>query len=176
MPAQNLATTLLSLVILLLAQGYGRPAYTDPALVLAVLGPAGTLLYVRLLADQLAAHPPRPRSLLAVTALSYTAVPAVVLPLRAGVRAGAAVCGVHAGGGARSGPSYARASGWRGERCGRSPSVSPGDPGRRTVRRTSRSPYAVCRMAGAGSARRTSMPRGAGAGRPAAEERRVRSS
>ncbi|GFE18547.1 hypothetical protein Sgleb_65940 [Streptomyces glebosus] len=80
-PAQNLATTLLSLVILLLAQGYGRPAYTDPALVLAVLGPAGTLLYVRLLADQLAAHPPRPRSLLAVTALSYTAVPAVVLPL-----------------------------------------------------------------------------------------------
>lgn len=80
-PAQSLTTTLLSLVILLLAQGYGRPAYTDPALVLAVLGPAGTLLYVRLLADQLAAHPPRPRSLLAVTALSYTAVPAVVLPL-----------------------------------------------------------------------------------------------
>ncbi|MGY4990268.1 monovalent cation/H+ antiporter complex subunit F [Streptomyces nigrescens] len=80
-PAQNLVTTLLSLVMLLLAQGYGRPAYTDPALVLAVLGPAGTLLYVRLLADQLAAHPPRPRSLLAVTALSYTAVPVVVLPL-----------------------------------------------------------------------------------------------
>jgi multisubunit Na+/H+ antiporter MnhF subunit len=80
-PAQNLTTTLLSLVILLLAQGYGRPAYTDPALVLSVLGPAGTLLYVRLLADQLAAQPPRPRSLLAVTALSYAAVPLVVLPL-----------------------------------------------------------------------------------------------
>ncbi|MGY5081761.1 monovalent cation/H+ antiporter complex subunit F [Streptomyces nigrescens] len=89
-PAQNLVTTLLSLVMLLLAQGYGRPAYTDPALVLAVLGPAGTLLYVRLLADQLAAHPPRPRSLLAVTALSYTAVPVVVLPLRVAASPGRA--------------------------------------------------------------------------------------
>ena len=61
-PAQNLVTTLLSLVILLLAQGFGRPAYVDPALVLAVLGPAGTLLYVRLLADRLADRPPRPRT------------------------------------------------------------------------------------------------------------------
>ncbi|WP_327701590.1 monovalent cation/H+ antiporter complex subunit F [Streptomyces decoyicus] len=80
-PAQNLVTTLLSLVVLLLAQGYRRPAYVDPALVLAVLGPAGTLLYVRLLADRLADRPPRPRSLLTVTALTYVAVPAVVLPL-----------------------------------------------------------------------------------------------
>lgn len=80
-PAQNLATTLLSLVFLLLAQGYGRPAYTDPALVLSVLGPAGTLLAVRLLADRLADRPPRPRTLLALTALTYAAVPAVVLPL-----------------------------------------------------------------------------------------------
>lgn len=80
-PAQNLATTLLGLVFLLLAQGFGRPAYADTALVLAVLGPAGTLLYVRLLADRLAARPPRPRTVLAVTALNYLAVPAVVLPL-----------------------------------------------------------------------------------------------
>ncbi|MFH8631941.1 monovalent cation/H+ antiporter complex subunit F [Streptomyces lydicus] len=80
-PAQNLTTTLLSLVFLLLAQGFGRTAYVDTALVLSVLGPAGTLLYVRLLADRLAARPPRPRSLLATTALNYVAVPAVVVPL-----------------------------------------------------------------------------------------------
>ncbi|WP_312018503.1 monovalent cation/H+ antiporter complex subunit F [Streptomyces sp. I05A-00742] len=49
MAAQNTATLLLCLVFLLLAQGYGRPAYTDLALVAAVLGPAGTLVFVRLL-------------------------------------------------------------------------------------------------------------------------------
>ncbi|MEW2433793.1 monovalent cation/H+ antiporter complex subunit F [Streptomyces caniferus] len=90
-PAQNLATTLLSLVFLLLAQGYGRPAYTDPALVLSVLGPAGTLLAVRLLADRLADRPPRPRTLLALTALTYAAVPAVVLPLCAATGPGRAL-------------------------------------------------------------------------------------
>lgn len=79
--AQNLATTLVGLAILLLAQGWGRPAYMDPALVLAVLGPAGTLLYVRLLADELAADPPRPRTLRAVTMLCYAAVLVVVPPL-----------------------------------------------------------------------------------------------
>lgn len=36
-------------VLLLLAQGLGRSSYTDLALVLAVLAPAGTLVYVRLL-------------------------------------------------------------------------------------------------------------------------------
>ncbi|MFF7230986.1 monovalent cation/H+ antiporter complex subunit F [Streptomyces sioyaensis] len=90
-PAQNLTTTLLSLVVLLLAQGYARPAYVDPALVLSVLGPAGTLLYVRLLADRLAARPPRPRALRTVTALSYAAVLAVVPPLCAATGPGRAL-------------------------------------------------------------------------------------
>ncbi|MFE0186802.1 monovalent cation/H+ antiporter complex subunit F [Streptomyces sp. NPDC058989] len=85
-PAQNLATTLLALVFLLLAQGFGRTAYVDTALVLCVLGPAGTLLFVRLLADRLAAGPPRPRALLATTRLNYCAVAAVVVPL--GIAAG----------------------------------------------------------------------------------------
>lgn len=80
-PAQNLTGTLLCLVFLLLAQGFRRTAYIDTALVLAVLGPAGTLLYVRLLAGQLANRPPRPGALRAVTALNYLAVPAVLLPL-----------------------------------------------------------------------------------------------
>ncbi|MYT27474.1 monovalent cation/H+ antiporter complex subunit F [Streptomyces sp. MspMP-M5] len=79
--AQNAATTALALVVLLLAQGYARPAYQDPALVLAVLGPAGTLLYARLLADRLAAGPPPSRALRAVTGLNYAAVVAVVVPL-----------------------------------------------------------------------------------------------
>ncbi|MBZ4319251.1 monovalent cation/H+ antiporter complex subunit F [Streptomyces huiliensis] len=48
MTAQNTATLLLCLVFLLLAQGYERPAYTDLALVVSVLGPAGTLVFVRL--------------------------------------------------------------------------------------------------------------------------------
>ncbi|MGI5341174.1 monovalent cation/H+ antiporter complex subunit F [Streptomyces sp. CA-181903] len=48
MTAQNTATLLLCLVFLLLAQGYRRPAYTDLALVVSVLGPAGTLVFVRL--------------------------------------------------------------------------------------------------------------------------------
>ncbi|MFD8377366.1 MrpF/PhaF family protein [Streptomyces sp. NPDC059679] len=80
-PAQNLTTTFLSLVFLLLAQGFRRTAYTDTALVLSALGPAGTLLYARLLSDELAYHPPQSRSLRTVTALSYLAVPAVLLPL-----------------------------------------------------------------------------------------------
>ncbi|MFG2290397.1 monovalent cation/H+ antiporter complex subunit F [Streptomyces sp. NPDC048595] len=80
-PAQNLATTLLALVFLLLAQGFRRTAYVDTALVLCVLGPAGTLLYVRLLADRVAADPPRPRTLRATTGLNYLAVVAVVVPL-----------------------------------------------------------------------------------------------
>ncbi|MFG2893480.1 monovalent cation/H+ antiporter complex subunit F [Streptomyces sp. NPDC048248] len=80
-PAQNLTTTLVALVVLLLSQGYDRSAYQDLALTLAVLGPAGTLLYVRLLADELAAAPPRPRPLRATTWVCYGAVTLVVLPL-----------------------------------------------------------------------------------------------
>ncbi|KUL38472.1 hypothetical protein ADL22_18300 [Streptomyces sp. NRRL F-4489] len=81
--AQNAMTTLLSLVFLLLSQGFGRPAYQDTALVLSVLGPAGTLLYIRLLVDRLAAGPPLSRALAAVTPLNYVAVLVVVVPLAA---------------------------------------------------------------------------------------------
>ncbi|MYR40719.1 MrpF/PhaF family protein [Streptomyces sp. SID5910] len=59
--AQNLSTALACPVLLLLAQGYGRPAYVDLALVLAVLGPVGALVFARLLADDLGADPPRAR-------------------------------------------------------------------------------------------------------------------
>ncbi|MDX6316369.1 MAG: hypothetical protein QOF44_5833 [Streptomyces sp.] len=50
--AQNAAGLVGALVMLLLAQGFSRPAYVDLALVLSVLGPAGTLVYVRLLAEE----------------------------------------------------------------------------------------------------------------------------
>ncbi|GAA2667475.1 monovalent cation/H+ antiporter complex subunit F [Streptomyces lunalinharesii] len=76
--AQNTVTTLVSLAVLLLAQGFARPAYQDPALELAVLGPAGTLLYARLLADDVAARPVARRSLRITTWLNYLAVLLVV--------------------------------------------------------------------------------------------------
>jgi multisubunit Na+/H+ antiporter MnhF subunit len=76
--AQNLATLTACLVLLLLAQGYGRSAYLDTALVLALLGPAGTLIYARLFAEELLADPPRTR---AAGVLSAVASAAVVLPL-----------------------------------------------------------------------------------------------
>ncbi|MEU8591691.1 monovalent cation/H+ antiporter complex subunit F [Streptomyces sp. NPDC048664] len=57
--AQNLATSVASPGLLLLAQGYGRSSYVDLALLLALLGPVGTLVFARLLADDLAdARPP----------------------------------------------------------------------------------------------------------------------
>ncbi|MFA3878295.1 MrpF/PhaF family protein [Streptomyces sp. MMCC 100] len=59
--AQNLSTALACPALLLLAQGYDRPAYVDLALVLAVLGPVGTLVFARLLADDLADDPPHAR-------------------------------------------------------------------------------------------------------------------
>ncbi|MFJ6912365.1 MrpF/PhaF family protein [Streptomyces sp. NPDC101133] len=59
--AQNLSTALACPALLLLAQGYDRPAYVDLALVLAVLGPVGTLVFARLLADELADDPPHAR-------------------------------------------------------------------------------------------------------------------
>jgi multisubunit Na+/H+ antiporter MnhF subunit len=61
--AQNLATALACPALLLLAQGYDRPSYVGLALVLALLGPVGTLVFARLLADELAADPPRARGL-----------------------------------------------------------------------------------------------------------------
>ncbi|UNO38832.1 MrpF/PhaF family protein [Streptomyces sp. MST-110588] len=79
--AQNVATPAGCLVLLLLAQGYERPAYADLALVLAVLGPAGTLVFARLLEDELAADPPRGRVARALTPLVATAAALVVLPL-----------------------------------------------------------------------------------------------
>ncbi|MFJ7073959.1 monovalent cation/H+ antiporter complex subunit F [Streptomyces sp. NPDC098781] len=57
--AQNLSTALACPGLLLLAQGYDRPAYVDLALVLALLGPVGTLVFARLLADELAGDRPR---------------------------------------------------------------------------------------------------------------------
>lgn len=76
--AQNMATLLVCLVLLLLAQGYARSAYIDAALVLALLGPAGTLIYARLFAEELRENPPRGRLWDVVSAVL---VAAVVLPL-----------------------------------------------------------------------------------------------
>ncbi|WP_330461282.1 monovalent cation/H+ antiporter complex subunit F [Streptomyces sp. NBC_00820] len=50
--AQNLATSVVCPALLLLAQGYGRPSYLDLALLAAILGPVGTLVFARLLADE----------------------------------------------------------------------------------------------------------------------------
>ncbi|MET9529209.1 monovalent cation/H+ antiporter complex subunit F [Streptomyces sp. NPDC006649] len=77
--AQNQATLLVCLALLLLAQGFGRSfAYTDLALVLAVLGPVGTLVYARLLADDLADDPPHSSR---TTWPAVAATVLVVLPL-----------------------------------------------------------------------------------------------
>ncbi|MGW3075758.1 MULTISPECIES: monovalent cation/H+ antiporter complex subunit F [unclassified Kitasatospora] len=48
----NLAAVTTCVVLLLLAQGFGRPSYTDLALDLAVLAPAGTLVFTRFLAGE----------------------------------------------------------------------------------------------------------------------------
>ncbi|MEU8547567.1 MrpF/PhaF family protein [Streptomyces roseoverticillatus] len=76
--AQNMATLLLCLVLLLLAQGYGRPSYVDLALVIAVLGPAGTLVFTRLLGDEMGARPPGTRLL---TPAVLVGAPATVVPM-----------------------------------------------------------------------------------------------
>ncbi|RAG80567.1 hypothetical protein DN069_37405 [Streptacidiphilus pinicola] len=47
----SLASAVLVRVLLLLAQGFGRSSYVDVALVLAVLAPAGTLAFTRLLGE-----------------------------------------------------------------------------------------------------------------------------
>jgi multisubunit Na+/H+ antiporter MnhF subunit len=51
--AQNLTTSVLCPTLLLLSQGYSRPAYVDLALLLALLGPIGTLVFARTLSDDL---------------------------------------------------------------------------------------------------------------------------
>ncbi|WP_225825777.1 MrpF/PhaF family protein [Streptomyces naphthomycinicus] len=50
--AQNLTTSAVCPALLLFAQGYGRPAYVDLALLLALLGPVGTLVFARLLSGE----------------------------------------------------------------------------------------------------------------------------
>ncbi|WP_441247554.1 MrpF/PhaF family protein [Kitasatospora sp. McL0602] len=48
----NLAGTVVTVVLLLLSQGFSRSSYVDLALVLAVLAPAGTLVFTRFLAGE----------------------------------------------------------------------------------------------------------------------------
>nr|WP_243275142.1 monovalent cation/H+ antiporter complex subunit F [Streptomyces albus] len=86
--AQNLATVLAALVLLLLSQGYARPSYTDMALVLAVLGPVGTLVYERLLRDELRAARPSARVTRTMTVLGVAPVPLVVAPVCAAAAPG----------------------------------------------------------------------------------------
>jgi multisubunit Na+/H+ antiporter MnhF subunit len=57
--AQNLITSAVCPVLLLLSQGYGRPSYVDLALLLALLGPVGTLVFARLLSAELEDDRPR---------------------------------------------------------------------------------------------------------------------
>lgn len=57
--AQNLITSAVCPALLLLSQGYGRPSYVDLALLLALLGPVGTLVFARLLSDELEDDRPR---------------------------------------------------------------------------------------------------------------------
>ncbi|MFD4610398.1 MrpF/PhaF family protein [Streptomyces sp. NPDC058451] len=54
----SLLSTVVGAVFLLLPQGYGRSAYQDLALVLAVLAPAGTLVFTRFVAGR--RHEARP--------------------------------------------------------------------------------------------------------------------
>lgn len=49
LPGLSLATALVTAVLLLSAQAFGRSSVADLALVLAVLGPAGTLVFTRFL-------------------------------------------------------------------------------------------------------------------------------
>lgn len=71
--ALNLSQLLAALALLLAAEGFRRPDYLDLALVLAVLAPAGTLVYARFLGGLPPARVVRWTALLGV--------PAVVVPL-----------------------------------------------------------------------------------------------
>ncbi|MFF8941945.1 monovalent cation/H+ antiporter complex subunit F [Streptomyces sp. NPDC014864] len=88
--AQNLSTAVACPALLLLAQGYDRPSYVDLALLLALLGPVGTLVFARLLAAELAEDPPRARAATWVCAglgaLVVLALCAVTGPGRATVK------------------------------------------------------------------------------------------
>ncbi|MFF2364556.1 MrpF/PhaF family protein [Streptomyces sp. NPDC058122] len=88
--AQNCGTSVVCLVLVLLAQGYRRPSYTDLALVLAVLGPVGTLVFARLLNGELGEAPrwARPATALTVAATVPIVIAACVAtgPGRAAVK------------------------------------------------------------------------------------------
>ncbi|MFE3168753.1 monovalent cation/H+ antiporter complex subunit F [Streptomyces sp. NPDC059224] len=88
--AQNLATSAVCPSLLLLAQGYGRTSYVDLALLLALLGPVGTLVFARLLADDLADERPAAWGLTwtaaGIGALVVLALCAVTGPGRATVK------------------------------------------------------------------------------------------
>ena len=49
----EIGSVVTTLVLLLLAQGFGRPAYVDVALLLAVLSMAGALVFARFLGRSL---------------------------------------------------------------------------------------------------------------------------
>ncbi|MEU6283044.1 MrpF/PhaF family protein [Streptomyces sp. NPDC047028] len=56
--AQNLTTSVVCPGLLLLSQGYQRTSYVDLALLMALLGPVGTLVFARTLAGDLAGERP----------------------------------------------------------------------------------------------------------------------
>ncbi|MER6739009.1 monovalent cation/H+ antiporter complex subunit F [Streptomyces puniciscabiei] len=76
--AQNMTTPALCPALLLLSQGYGRPAYVDLALLLALLGPVGTLVFARLLSDDLEGERPSAWGLTWTAAALSAAVVAAV--------------------------------------------------------------------------------------------------
>ncbi|MGR6968550.1 MrpF/PhaF family protein [Streptomyces cynarae] len=76
--AQNLSSAVACPGLLLLSQGFGRTSYVDLALLLALLGPVGTLVFARLLADELAGDPPQARGITLAVA-GYGAVVVLVL-------------------------------------------------------------------------------------------------
>ncbi|WP_330336404.1 MrpF/PhaF family protein [Streptomyces sp. NBC_00557] len=83
--AQNMTTSALCPALLLLSQGYGRPAYVDLALLLALLGPIGTLVFARLLSDELERERPSAWGLTwTAAALSAVVVAAVCVPVGPG--------------------------------------------------------------------------------------------
>ncbi|MCQ4042693.1 monovalent cation/H+ antiporter complex subunit F [Streptantibioticus rubrisoli] len=54
----NLAATMCSAILLLFTEGFNRSSYVDLPLVLAVLAPAGTLVFARFLGGQAAQGEP----------------------------------------------------------------------------------------------------------------------
>ncbi|MFG3288961.1 MrpF/PhaF family protein [Streptomyces sp. NPDC048179] len=57
----SLATTVVTAILLLTGQGFGRGSFADLGLVLAVLGPVGTLVFARFLGGR-SIEPPGART------------------------------------------------------------------------------------------------------------------